>query len=339
MNIVLCLSHSIEEHDQLRLLSGLGYGVFSIGGYIDPRHPHDAKRPGLDIPFYEELRDAVDAQEVPDNLGDAQAHIPEAILEWADVLIFHHHLPRLFGQWDYLADWRAGGGRIIWRTVGQSTEHNEREAKPFRDDGLEIVRYSSKERNIPGYVGEDVMIRFYKNPAEWGGWVGDEKTVINFTQHLKQRDPYTNYRFWCEATDGLPAIALGPGSEEIGGFGEMTLAEMKTWLQHARAYLYTGTQPASYTLGLIEALMTGIPVVSIGPNWMQIFPYGPDLFEGHELTGMASDIPGGVKLVLERLLEDDELAAKFSQEQRRRAVAGFGIQGVGAAWREYLGTP
>ena len=25
---------------------------------------------------------------------------------------------------------------------------------PLRDDGLQIVRYSPKERNIPGYAGE-----------------------------------------------------------------------------------------------------------------------------------------------------------------------------------------
>ena len=53
MNILLLLAHSIEEHDQLRLLSGLGYDVFSIGGYIDPAHPHDPKRPALpDVPYH-----------------------------------------------------------------------------------------------------------------------------------------------------------------------------------------------------------------------------------------------------------------------------------------------
>ena len=41
VNIVLLLAHSIEEHDQLRLLADIGHQVFSIGGYIDPRHPHD----------------------------------------------------------------------------------------------------------------------------------------------------------------------------------------------------------------------------------------------------------------------------------------------------------
>lgn len=343
--VLLCLSHAIEEYDQLRLLGGLGYDVASIGGYIDPQHPHVTLRPPVpeaEARLHPEVKEAVDGQETDDNLGNAQARIPEGILEWLGpdgVIVYHHYLERLFGQWDHLREWRAAGGRVIWRTVGQSVEHNERQAQPYRDDGLEIIRYSPRERSIPGYCGEDVMIRFYKDPEEWNGWVGDEKTVINFTQHLRQREPYTNWRFWHETTIGLPAVALGPGSEEIGGMGEMTVAEMQVWLRHARCYLYTGTQPASYTLGLIEALMTGVPVVSIGPNWMRVFPYGPDLFEGHLLTGAYSDIPAGAHNALQRLLADDELAATFSAEQRRRAVAGFGKDGVAAAWREYLGAP
>ena len=40
-------------------------------------------------------------------------------------------------------------------------------------------------------------------------------------------------------------MPLGPGSEVIGGPGALSYDEMKGWLRKARAYLYTGTQPAS----------------------------------------------------------------------------------------------
>lgn len=338
--VLLCLSHSIEEYDQVRLLHGLGYQVASIGGYIDPAHPHDTKRPALDVPCYSDVKLAVDNLGEKDNLGVAQSHIPDDILAWLGkdgTIIYHHYLERLFGQWDHLRDWREGGGRIIWRTVGQSTEANELRAQPFRDDGLEIVRYSPRERNIPEYAGEDVMIRFFKDPAEWHGWTGEHKWVINFTQHLYQRDPWTNYGFWKEATRGLQARALGPGSEAIGGTGELSLEDMQGELRQNRCYLYTGTQPASYTLGLIEAMMTGIPTISIGPDSMQVFPYGHELFEGHLLTGAFTATPEAAKLVLSKLLEDDDLAREFSKEQREHTIAGFGIEGVGAAWKEFLG--
>ena len=77
MNILLLLAHSIEEHDQLRLLSGLGYDVFSIGGYIDPAHPHDPKRPALpDVPYHPDLHAAVDALGTNDNLTRGEREHP-----------------------------------------------------------------------------------------------------------------------------------------------------------------------------------------------------------------------------------------------------------------------
>jgi hypothetical protein len=350
--IVQCLSHSIESYDQLKLYTELGYEAVDIGGYIDPRSPHDPKRPALpDAPFVPEVKAAVDALGTDDNLGAAQAHIPEAVLDWLGddgVLIYHHYLERLIGQWPRIRGWMDGasGRRVIWRTVGQSVEHNERLMAPLRKDGLEIVRYSPKERNIPGYAGEDALIRFYKDPDEYKGWRGDGELVINITQHLYQREPYTNWGFWDQATKGLPRKALGPGSEEIGGSGELSYDAMMEALRYARAYLYTGTQPASYTLGLIEAMMTGIPVVSIGPAWMRIFPYGPDLFEGAELVGWTRENgvndpndPAETRSQLELWLADIEEARDASEYMRQIAIAEFGKARIGHEWKAYLGAP
>jgi hypothetical protein len=282
--IVLALSHSIEEHDQLKLLHGLGHEVFSIGGYINPAEPHDDKRPALsDVPHYPDLQAAVDAIGSPDNLGAAQELIPDAILDWADTIIYHHYLDRLYGQWSRIRDWLRGDAnrRVIWRSVGQSVEGNERTAVPFRKEGLERVAYSPKEQNIPGYAGHDALIRFYKDPEEWSGWTGEDPVVINFTQHLRQRDPYT--------------------------------------------------------LGLIEAMMTGIPVVSIGPKWMNVFPYGPLLFEGHEIAAEGWNSPGEARQTVEYLLANKEAAVAGSEWTRNRAIELFGKDEIAAQWAEYLG--
>ena len=344
MNILLLLAHSIEEHDQVKLLSELGYDVFSIGGYINPGSPHDPKRPALpQVPYHPELQAVVDALGTPDNLDAAKRHIPDDILDWADAIIVHHFEHTwLVPQWE-----RIKHKRVIWRTVGQSVEHNERMMAPLRDEGLQIVRYSPKERNIPGYAGEDALIRFYKDPDVWTGWTGESPRVINITQHLRQREPYTNWTFWNEVTRHLPAEAMGPGSEDIFGPGELTFDQMQQSLRKARAYLYTGTQPASYTLGLIEAMMTGIPVVSIGPEHMTIFPYGPGLFEGHDIVSAVdgagwnwkpwSDDPAEARDMLAALLSSRSHAAEQSRVQRDRAIELFGKEKIGADWQAFLG--
>ncbi len=336
MNVLLLLAHSIEEHDQIKLLSEIGCDVFSIGGYIDPSAPHDPKRPALpDVPRHPELKAVVDRLGTADNLDAAKRHIPDDILDWADTIIVHHYEHQwLVPQWD-----RIKHKRVIWRTVGQSVEYNERMMAPLRSEGLEIVRYSPKERNIPGYAGEDALIRFYKDPNEWYGWTGEIPAVINFTQGLAQRDPYTNYGFWRAATSGLKAIPMGPGSSKIGGAGEQSYDQMKQALRDHRVYLYLGTQPASYTLGLIEAMMTGIPVVSIGPKHMGIFPYGPEMFEGHEIVlprYWSNDSELAAALLQELL---DAPAVATSRNQRNRAIELFGRETIAKQWLAYLGSP
>ncbi len=349
MNVVQALSHSIESYDMLRLYQRLGVDAFDIGGYIDPLHPHDDKRPPIDVPFHPDLKAAVDGIGAHDNLGAAQSFLPDALLDWADVIVYHHRLERLFGQWGRISRWLREGShrRVIWRSIGQSVTNNERDAAPFMRDGLERVLYSPKERNIPGYSGgESPVIRFYKDPDEWTGWTGEEPVVVNVAQHdatPHARDEWLNWGFWEQATVGIPRVFAGPHTEKVGGLGALSLDEMQALLRRSRVYLYTGTQPASYTLGLIEAMMTGIPVVSIGPEWMRIFPYGPALFEGLELAGFGPlhEGAGGITSARDQLrtfLDRYEAAAEASRWQRSRAIELFGFDTIADQWAAYLGV-
>jgi hypothetical protein len=83
----------------------------------------------------------------------------------------------------------------------------------------------------------------------------------------------------------------------------------------------------------MEAMLSGVPVVSIGPAGMWM----PELFEGHELTRIWSDDPAEVRLLLSRFLEDDDLATVASVAMRERALDLFDIEAIGSQWREWLG--
>ena len=356
MRVVLLLAHEIEEYMQVLLMHELGHEVFSIGAYIRPSRPTadpaTILRPPLpQVPEHPALVAAVErlAEGQPagfDPQMAAKKDLPDEVIEWADVIICHHlEHTWLVPQWS-----RIRHKRVVWRTVGQSTHGNEWMMQGLRADGLQIVRYSPKERAIPEYAGEDALIRFWMDPDEWGGWTGDDARVINITQSLYRRSleddrrtlkpagmQWTNWQFWEMATKELPRRPAGPESEVIGGMGALSLPDMQALLRSARAYLYTGTQPASYTLGLLEALMTGIPVVSIGPSWHGMWPYSPDLFEGHELAPLWSDRPSEARAHLERLLADHALAREVSEAQREEAVRVFGKATVMDQWREFLG--
>jgi hypothetical protein len=347
MRIVYCGGHSILEYDEVKLLASLGHEVFSIGAYIHPSKPLDDKRPPLDVAEIPELIAAVDAlgqQGHADTLMAAKdMGLPDAVLDWADVIIYAAFEHRwLAPNWT-----RLKGKRVVWRTIGQSADRNEAMMAPLARDGLQIVRYSPKERNIPGYAGEDALIRFYKDPAEWYGWNGEGGYIANVTQFLYQRSlandgllqpmgkQWTSYSYWAEATRGLPTKPAGPGSDAIHGTGPLDYEAMRQYLRDARCYIYTGTQPASYTLGLIEAMMTGVPVISITAEWMQIVPYGPTMFEGDEIAPFtasareAGDWAG-------RLLTNPDLARHTSDITRRRAISMFGMGHIASQWQAFL---
>src|SRR5438552_11850672 len=307
MNLLLLASHAVAEYDHLRMFTDLGYDVFAPGGYEVPSHTAESIRPALpDAPHYPELvalceRQRQEGGEPGAAIDWAKAKLHPDLIDWADAIIVHHFPERWIGwQWD-----RIKHKRVIWRTCGQSDPAIEDYMASFR--GLQIVRYSPKERRYfeasGHFAHEDALIRFGKYPSDYGPWIGDDVVVGNVTQNMVERGDACGLSFWQEATAELPTKPAGPGSEKLpGGVGTLIYDEMREYLRHLRTYLYTGTTPASYTLGLIEAMLSGVPVVSIGSEaWA-----GPaDLFEGAEFVHhhlMADDDPVKTGFALNDLL-------------------------------------
>lgn len=338
MNILLLASHQIAEYDDIRMFTEMGHDVFCPGGYQDPTKAGEGLRPAIpEAPVFPELIEA--CEDVRREYGDpgpmidwAKARLPDKVIDWADIIIAHHFVDRwIGGQWD-----RIKHKRVVWRTCGQSNPDLEAYMAQARPHGLQIVRYSPKEQHLPNYAGHDAIIRFGKDPAEYGGWTGETPCVANVTQNMVERGDHTGLSYYLEATKGLYARPAGPGSEKLRGVGSLDFDEMKDYLRRCRVYLYTGTQPASYTLGLIEAMMTGIPVVSIGPK-----AFGPgwigDVFEGHEIADNFHDTPEMGRWELQQLLEKDDLARWCSDYQRQRAIDLFGLDKIKAEWAAFLG--
>lgn len=344
MNVLLITAHSIASYDDLRMLSDLGYDVFNLDAYIDPRHPHVDLRPALpDAPVFPDLIAAVDRLGTADNLTAAKERLPDELIEWADVAIYHHYLPQwMEPNFDRL---RAAGVRVIWRTCGQSDFTLEDRMAWHRARGLEVVRYSPAEQRFfagtPHWAGQDALIRFGKYLEDFPMWTGPSDGalpyVANVTQDMAGRGEHCGLTFWIRATAGLTAMPAGPKSMALpGGVGALPLPTMLAYLANAGAYLYTGTVPASYTLGLIEALAVGVPIVSIGAGaWA-----GPDrLFEGHELSNASYDRPEDAHTALNALLHDPGLAAEASVDSRRLARSLFDVRAIGQQWRDLLGAP
>jgi hypothetical protein len=331
MKLLYLSCHSVLEYDEVKLFTELGIDVFSHGAYTNPKATGDPKRPPIDAPFHQDLYNMAVAY------GKENLH-PDMIA-WADVIVVMHIVDWLSKNWE-----KMKGKRVIWRSIGQSTLYVERMLAPLRAQGLEIVRYSPRERTIPGFVGEDAIIRFYKDPDEFKGWTGEEKQVLTVGQAMKKRDPFCNFSIFEEATRGWPRKVIGPENEDVGDIwgGCLDYEALKAILRSSRAYFYTGTYPASYTLNFIEAWMTGCPIVALGPKLGNSpFELGqntyevPDLFKDTEGGLFADDIET-LRKYIKILMEDSAYASELSEKGRQGAIKYFGKEKIKEEWRRFL---
>jgi hypothetical protein len=331
MKLLYVSCHSILEYDEIRLFSELGIDVFSHGTYRNPAKVDDPKRPPLDIPYHKELADLIQT--------DDKEHIPLELIDWADVIMFN-------GRNDWVHwNWRNMAGKdVIFRSIGQSTVTVETDLRPLVMQGLHIVRYSPRERTIPGFAGEDAMIRFYKDPDEFKGWNGKKEVVLNVTQDMIVRDDHCNFNFFKDATEGIGRELIGKGSETAGDWGKGIVSYdfMKQEMRDCRAYFYTGTYPASYTLNFIEALMTGMPMVALGPiignspfhHEQQTYEV-PDLSNnGHDI--MLADTVEDARACVRLLMESPILADQMSARSRALAVDLFGKETIKKQWKKFF---
>lgn len=232
---------------------------------------------------------------------------------------------------------------VIMRTIGQSTEQNELEMKPLKEKGMKIVRYSPMERNIPSYCGENAIIRFYKDPKEWRDWNGRNDKVINVTQSMFQRKDYCGYQPFMDATEGMPRKIYGHNNSPMGELwgGELSRKNLKKVYRDNRVYFYTGTQPASYTLNFMEALMTGIPIVAIGsklgnPHFSDQNVYEiPNIIQ-QGVNGFFSDDIGELRYMIIKYLKDYDQAKRIGEAGRKTAIELFGKENIKKEWEKFL---
>jgi hypothetical protein len=341
LKILYMSCHSVLEADEVSLFHELGFEIFSPGAFVCPENPgDDSLRPGIPGLVYDP-----DILEQYHKIGathpgeDAKGYLTKEFVDNFDIVYVMHFPDWITRNWEAIKH-----KRVIWRTIGQSVATTENVIRPYREKGLEIVRYSPMEAYIPGFCGQDGLIRFYKDPKEFCDWNGQWKQVISFAQSMKQRDTACNFSFFEEVTRPFPRRLFGTESEAVGdwGVGKVSFDQLKQEMRDNRVYFYTGTHPASYTLNFIEALMTGIPMVAIGSKHGNAdYYYGHHLYEvpyllENKQEAVVSDDPRELQSCIKQLLEDDKLAAALGHNGRLAAIKHFNKDMIGAAWKKYL---
>lgn len=332
MKIHYISCHSILEYDEVSLLTELKHDVFSNGAYIDPAGHFTLPRPAIKgAKYHTDLAEL--ARTTP------RTELPSGLIDYFDTFIIMHSPDVLFQNWN-----RIKHKNVLWRSIGQSTGGIENRLKPLVAEGLKIIRYSPREQKLPNYAGESAMIRFYKDSEEFKGWTGHDPVAINITQSLKGRRDFCHYDEITELLAGFPAKVYGTGNEDLAELngGELPYEYLKGKLRDARVYIYGGTWPACYTLSLIEAMMTGIPVVAIGEKHANVEKFEQlDFYEVSDIikngiNGFCSDNMNELREAIKSLLENQDYARQIGVRGRETAIKLFGKQTIKEQWEDYL---
>ncbi len=338
--ILYLSAHSILEYDEIKILEELGHFVFSPGTgsmHLRPSKNLSNEEIRLKKEFYS-LADKNYYKNSPlERLFKLKTKLSKKFVSNFDIIIVMHYPECIINNWSVIKN-----KKVIWRTIGQSNSSIEKKLKAYRQQGLKIIRYSPFEKNIPNYIGEDEIIRFYKNEKEFSNWNGQIRHVLTVSQHMEKRFDACHYDIYERVVRDLPYYLAGFKSKGINDNSkELSYEELKDLIRNSRCFFYTGTYPASYTLAFIEAWMTGIPIIAIGNELMH------DRFPDQGLYEIPSLIINGyngycynsieeLKNVLLELLNDFKLAKKISKNGRKSAKKIFGSKRALKQWSFFI---
>ena len=333
MKILYLPCHSILEYDEVKLFTEMGHDVYSMDSYRNPNSPIDPKRPPITGGKYHDYLDRITSQCSKENLH-------QELIDWADAIyVMHKH------EWVILNWEKMKKKKVIWRSIGQSIPDQESLLALPRMEGMKIVRYSPREIDIPGYIGHDAIIRFYKDKDEFACWTGQIPAIITVAQNMKTpRAKFCGYELFMKITQNMPRKIFGPGNEDTScNGGILSYEELKAVYRNHLLYFYTGTYPASYTLNFIEALMTGIPVVAIGATLANINLWPMQTYEVHEIikhrvNGFCSDDPDELRSIIDSMFQHPEIAKAIGEAGRQTAIELFGKDTIQKQWEDFFKT-
>ncbi len=161
--------------------------------------------------------------------------------------------------------------------------------------------------------------------SEYFGYTGETSTILTVGNFFKKRDHMLGYTLQKNIVNKMSYQIIGynpdlPESRESQGF-----EDLKQCYRTNRVYLNTTLFPYEdgYNLAMLEAMATGMPVVS----W--ISPSSPII---NRVNGVLSDDLNYMRKKLQRLLIDINMAKEIGERGRQTVAEKFPLSGFIQNW-------
>jgi len=172
--------------------------------------------------------------------------------------------------------------------------------------------------------GMPVQVIEHGVPAPDAAYQGDLPRGIVVINHLKRRGRRMGADIYEAARGQVPLDLIGMDAEALGGLGEVPNMDVARFMARYR-FFFTPIRYTSLGLSLVEAMMTGIPVVGVAATELA------SVIRNGE-NGYVDTRPERLVDCMRQLLAEPELARRWGQAARRTALQRFGIGRFVADW-------
>lgn len=229
-------------------------------------------------------------------------------LGWAEG---NYDLAWLMFNWQYKLFRERREGKKLYRVSKVAElEPHEWDEMLARDDFTVVSFYANTVKWLKEVKGVDVpYVPLGLDTTAYGGWTGENARVLSIIHSYRDRG--WHYRSFREAMKDVPHLHvdhLDPDQEKY------SYDDLQALLRSSRVYLHDGEQ--EYTITLIEAMMTGMPLVSFR------LP-GIERYVVHGKNGFIGDNAEQIREHCRLLLSDRDLAERMGRESRAMAVAEY----------------
>lgn len=169
------------------------------------------------------------------------------------------------------------------------------------------------------------VIRPCADPAEYDRFDGTRPVALRVANQVMQRPARFAWPAHLAITRGHAVELVGHNPELPGAAPAASWDELKARYREHRAYVHSAGAGLDdgYNLGVVEAMMTGMPVVSLSGS-------ESPLVDG--VSGYVSDDTAYLNARLGELLADRELAVELGRNARQRALELFDVPAFVASW-------
>ncbi|MDP6776705.1 MAG: glycosyltransferase family 4 protein, partial [Candidatus Latescibacteria bacterium] len=171
------------------------------------------------------------------------------------------------------------------------------------------------------------VIRPGINLGDYGGYTGEEPTALAVGNLFVERDHMLGYRALREIVEGLPHRIVGENPSLPEARKADSWETLKAAYRTCRVYVSTTMEAYEdgYNLGTLEAMATGMPLVSLANA-------SSPVVDGE--CGFVSGDPAELRGRVESLLEDVDLARRMGAEARRAVAERFAVKDFVEGWNE-----